>query len=238
LYIYKVIYNKNNRRIDVFVNPDNIQKYRLNEYSEFNKFINFPPQNPFDYSYNNLRSQNSQIYESFYKQLEKLKQQKFERIDINQFNIDKLGIDVFFFSTSNLILSCLKFKDFEKSATYINFYKNVCIPLFKSKNTIFPAIQFLYCPEKFIKLKEKYNITPESLEILLFSYRYCLNLLYKNKKGNTYSFLYNKNNINDINKYYYPGNDIRDISIYNLYSQIKKHSLNNKSNIGCYVCLC
>ena len=238
LYVYKIIYNKNSRRIDVFVNPDNIQKYRLNEYSEFNKFIDFPQQNPFNYAYNNLKSQNSQKYESFYKQLEKLKQKNFENIDINLFNIDKIGIDVFFFSTSNLILSCLKFKDFEKSATYINFYKNVCIPLFKSKNTIFPAIQFLYCPEKFIKLKEKYNITPESLEILLFSYRYCLNLLYKNKKGNTYSFLYNKNNINDINKYYYPGNDIKDIPIYNLYSQIKKHFLNNKSNIGCYVCLC
>ena len=61
----------------------------------------------------------------------------------------------------------------------------------------------------------------------MYYYRYCLNLLYKNKKGNTYSFLYNKNNINDINKYYYPGNDIKDIPIYNLYSQIKKHFLNN-----------
>lgn len=238
LYVYKIIYNKNNRRIDVFVNPDNIQKFRLSEYSEFNKFINFPQQNPFDYTYNNLRSQNSQKYESFYKQLEKLKQKNFENIDINQINIDKIGIDVFFFSTCNLILSCLKFKDFEKSATYMNFYKNVCSPLFKTKNTIFPAIQFLYCPEKFIKLKEKFKITPESLEILLFSYRYCLNLLYNNKKGNIYSFLYNKNNINDINKYYYPGNDIKDIPIYNLYSQIKNHFLNNKSNIGCYVCLC
>ena len=238
LYVYKIIYNKYNRRIDVFVNPDNIQKYKLNEYNEFNKFINFPRQNPFDYTYNNFRNQNSQIYESFYKQLEKLKQQNFETINISQFNIDKLGIDVFFFATCNLILSCLKFKDFEKSATYINFYNKVCFPLFKSKTTIFPAIQFFYCPEKFIKLKEKFNITPESLEILFFSYRYCLNLLDKNKKGNIYSFLYNKNNINDINKYYYPGNDIKDIPIYNLYSQIKKHFLNNKSNIGCYVCLC
>ena len=108
----------------------------------------------------------------------------------------------------------------------MNYYKNG-LPLFKIKNSIFPAIQFLYSPKKFLKLKEKFNITPKSLEILLLSYCYCLNLLYKNKKGNIYSFLYNKNNINDINKYYYPGNDIRDISIYNLYSQIKKHFLNN-----------
>lgn len=80
LYVYKIIYKKNNRRIDVFVNPDNIQKFRLNEYSEFNKFINFPQQDPFYYTYNNLRSQNSQKYESFYKQLEKLKQKNFENI--------------------------------------------------------------------------------------------------------------------------------------------------------------
>lgn len=71
----------------------------------------------------------------------------------------------------------------------MNFYKNVCFPLLKSKNTIFPSIQILYCPEKFIKLKEKFKITPESLEILLLSYRYCLNLLYKNKKGNIKFFI-------------------------------------------------
>ena len=110
--------------------------------------MNFPPQNPFDYSYNNLWSQNSQLYETFYKQLEKLKQKNFENIEINQFNIDKIGIDVFFFSICNLI-SCLKFKNFENSATYMNYYKNG-LPLFKIKNSIFPAIQFLYCPKNLL----------------------------------------------------------------------------------------
>ena len=132
----------------------------------------------------------------------------------------------------------MKYKDFEKNPIYRNFYNRVCIPLFKSKNSFFPAIQFLYCPEKFEKIKNDFHITPEHLEILLFSYRYCLNLLYKNQKGNIFSFLYNKKNIDNINKCYFPGNDINNIHIYELYSKINKHFLENKQNNGCYICLC
>ena len=239
LYIYKIIYNKNNKIIDVFVNPDNIQKYRLSEYDEFNKFINFPQQNPFNYKYKNLINEKKQEYESFYKTLEKLKIENFENINIiDKINIEKLGIDAFYFYTCNLILSCLKYKDFEKSKIYSNFYNNVGVLLFKKKNSFFPAFQFLYCPEKFEKIKKDYQITPENLEILLFSYRYCLNLLWENKKGNVFSFLYNKKNIENINKYYFPGNDISEFHIYEIYSKIIEHFSKLKPNYGCYVCLC
>ena len=40
LYIYKIIYNKNNKQIDVFLNSEIINKYKLNTYEGFNNFIN------------------------------------------------------------------------------------------------------------------------------------------------------------------------------------------------------
>ena len=40
LYIYKIIYNKNNRQINVFLNSEIIHKYKLENYKGFNEFIN------------------------------------------------------------------------------------------------------------------------------------------------------------------------------------------------------
>ena len=39
LYVYKIIYNKNNKQINVFLNSDIKKKYKLNKYNEFNDFI-------------------------------------------------------------------------------------------------------------------------------------------------------------------------------------------------------
>ena len=80
-------------------------------------------------------------------------------------------------------------------------------------------------------------IDSEFLNILLFSYRYCLNELNSNNINSIYSFLYNKKNIQNINQYYYPGNDIKNIPIYELYSKIDNH-FNKKIKYGCFVCLC
>ena len=40
LYIYKIIYNKNNKQINVFLNSEIIKKYKLDSYEGFNEFIN------------------------------------------------------------------------------------------------------------------------------------------------------------------------------------------------------
>ena len=39
LYIYKIIYNENNKQINVFLNGDIKKRYKLNEYNGFNEFI-------------------------------------------------------------------------------------------------------------------------------------------------------------------------------------------------------
>ena len=40
LYIYKIIYNKNNKQINVFLNSEIINKHKLDTYEGFNEFIN------------------------------------------------------------------------------------------------------------------------------------------------------------------------------------------------------
>ena len=248
LYIYKIIYNKNKKNIYIFLNSEFIQKYKLNEYNDFNRFIINQEENPFIYQYINSNNGIKYNYENFYKTSENYKQKNFEDIDIDEFNIEKIGIDIFYFSTSNLILSCLKLETFENSVIYTNFFKNVCKPLFKSHNKIFTAIQLFYNPEKFKKIKKEYLtdsenennsnvIDSEFLNILLFSYRYCLNELNSVKTNSIYNFFYNKKNIYNINKFYYPGNDIRNIPIYEIYFKIKNHFKNNLKR-SCFVCLC
>jgi len=240
LYLFKIIYNQNKKKLDIFLNPDYIQKYKLNKYTYFKDLIIHADENPFIYKYINQTSINSnQNYENYYEILENYKKGKFNDVDSNKINIEDYGLDIFYFSSCNMILSCLKLKNFGNSDFYINFYKNVCIPLFKSNNNIFPAIQIFYDPEKFENIKKNYGISPENIEKLLYSYRYCLNELNSNKNDSVFGFLYNKRNIDKIKDYYFPGNDIKnDIKIYELYSKINEHFKTKKENQGCFVCLC
>ena len=237
LYIFKLIYNLNKKQIEIFTKPDIILKYKLKEFN-FNEFINIPHQNPFKYQYNN--PENIKSYDDLYDLLEENKKENFEKIDKNELNLEKYGIDVFYFVSYNLILSNLKIKDFTKSSLYMNFYNNICSNLFKNHNTFFKAIKLFYCPEIFEKIKKEFFINEENINIILFSYRYCINLLYDYDKNNIFSLFYNKNSFHKIKDFYYPGNDINNIPIYQLYSKIYAHFNVKKfqSNIGCYVCLC
>ncbi len=151
LYIYKIIYYKNKKNIFLFLNSEYILKYKLNEYIDI--FTINQDKIPFINQYINANNEYSSKYNECYKILEKYKNEKFENVIVEDINLEKFGIDIFYYSTSNLILSRLKLKEFDVSPFYINFYKKICLPLFKKHNRIFTAIQFFYNPEKFKKLK-------------------------------------------------------------------------------------
>ena len=239
LYIFKIIYYQNKRKIDVFVKPECNKKYKLDKYEYFKDFIINTKENPFTYKYMIPNEKKGNEYDIFYNLLEKYQTTKFEDINLEDFQIKDLDIDIFYFSSCNMILSCLKYKDFDYSPYYINFYKNICVPLFKINNRIFTAIQFLYNPEKYENNKNEFKINSDNLEILLYSYRYCLNELNSNFSSSIFGFLYNKKNVEKVHNYYFPGNDIRmNIKYYELYSKIKSHFINKKSNETCFACLC
>ena len=137
-----------------------------------------------------------------------------------------------------MILSHLAQKDFIESPIYKNFFENVCTPLFKKKEKIFEAIKILYDPQKYKKLLDKLDLTRDNLKVILHSYRYFINEINTNSQNNIYSVFYSRRTRKyKIDNGFYPGNDIKDIPIYSLYSKIVEH-FQNKPNQGCFICLC
>ena len=233
-FIWKIIYNKNNKNIDIFIDPEFIKKFKFSEYKCFKKVES--TENPFTYNYINQKDKD--IYNEFNKVLEKYKNTKFEKVDLEEFNPNKIDMDLFFFSTSNMILSNLKQKHFTESPIYINFYKNVCTPLFKNKEKLFNAIKILYESKRFEKLRNELGLTPDNLNVILHSYRYFINELNSPSNNSIYNIFYGRYlSIKKINDNYFPGNDIKDIPIYSIYSKIKNH-FKEIPNQGCFVCLC
>ncbi len=233
-YVWKAIYNKNKKNIDIFIDLEYITKYQLKDYNCFkNVEIN---ENPFIYEC--INPQDKEIYVKFNQTLENYKDKNFEDVNLEEFKINKTDIDIFYFSTSIFILSRLKQKQFINGPIYKNFFENVCTPLFKNNDKIFSAIKLLYESKNYSKLQKELDITSNNLNIILHSYRYFINELYSNSQNNVYSVFYGRRlDQTKINNSLYPGNDIKNIPIYSLYSKITEH-FNNIPNQGCFVCLC
>ena len=235
-YVWKIIYNKNRKNISIFIDSNYIKYYNLEKYNCFQKVE--IDENPFTYNF--MKPEGKESCEQFNQFLEKYKEKKFEEVDLEEFKNNKIDIDVFYFSTSISILSRLRQKLFVESPIYKNFFKNVCIPLFKN-NKIFSAIKLLYEPQSYRRIVKDLGITTDNINIILHSYRYFINELYSNSQNNIFSAFYSRHiELKKINNYFYPGNIIRNIPIYSLYSEVNDHFNNFKNNhdIGCFVCLC
>ena len=236
LYIWKTIYNKHKKNIDIFLDPTYITNYKLKEYKSFQNIeIN---ENPFSYDLV-IHPQNKDVFEKFIQTMEKYNENKFEEVNLNEFKINEIGIDIFYFSSTIFILSRLKQKQFiNENLIYKNFFKNVCTPLFKNKEKIFNAIKLLFNPEKYQKLENELNISPDNLNIILHSYRYFINEIYSNSQNNIYSPIYGRHiDIKKLNNNFYPGNDIKNKRIHLIYSKIVNH-FETTPDKGCFVCLC
>ena len=157
----------------------------------------------------------------------------------------KKDFDNFYMAAYKLILSKLKNKDFENDNSYINFYPNVCEPLYKKdndedneNNKLIILMKILFDKDTYSKIKKEYSINLEDIDALLYGYRYCLNEI-KDKEGDyIYSYLYNRSNLSYFDKKFYPGSDNnKDEPYYELYNKIVNH-FKEKPDEGCYVCLC
>ena len=199
-----------------------------------------------DYNNFGFKTLDNDNYERIYKILGNKKNDKYKNKIQKEEIGDNLHIDNFYIAASNLILKRLKSEEFKTSEIYINFYENICKPLYEN-DKYSDLIQFLFNPKVYREIKEKYNINSSNIEAILFGYRYCLNELLSDEidndenndsnKNYIYSSLYDKANISYLSEKYYPGSDTRDEPYYELYSKIKNH-FNEKPNDGCYVCLC
>ena len=240
LYIYKIIYNKNKKQINVFLNDFIITKYKLEKYEGFKDFIKFNNEEIliFDKFDNNN-------YKNILKKLNEYKKDAFKN-EISNEDIDEIeefNFDDFYIASYNLILSKLKEKDFIENDIYINFYNNICEPLYKKKDEdkLLILIQYLFEKDKYLDFKKAYKINSDDIEVFLYGYRYCLNEIseeYDDKKDYIYASLYNNSNLNYLDKNFYPGSDTKEEEpYYDLYNKIENHFKENP-NQGCYVCLC
>ena len=98
-YVWKTIYNKYKKNIDIFIDSTYITNYKLKEYKCFQNIeIN---ENPFSYDY--IHPQDKEIFEKFNETLEKYNDKKFEEVNLEEFKMNKFDIDIFYFSTSIFI---------------------------------------------------------------------------------------------------------------------------------------
>ena len=231
IYIYKILYN--NYKIDFLKEEKNIAKYGISKLNKFNEFIKIKElsNNSYiiDYKVKTLKENDYKYFDEEFKKYEKNKFDKL--IKSKDYDIKKSGIDNFYMSSYNSILVNLLSNNTEINE---NFYRNVCIPLFKEKGNIKNSIELFYNPRKFSEIKKKYNINLTNMKPFLYGYRYCLNeLSAENQKGIYYS-LYDNNKIEYLNKKLYPGNDTK---LNLVYIDIINH-FKNKPEEGCFVCLC
>jgi len=162
LYIYKIIYNQNKKQIKMFLNSNIQAKYKLDEYKGFKDFIKFKNEDPLIYENKMLDNDN---YKDIFKRLDDYQKDgfknKIKKEDISNYGI--FNFDNFYMAAYYLILLKLKQKNFETDNIYINFYNNVCEPLFKrnkgdkrddeededdDSNKLLILIQFLFEKEK------------------------------------------------------------------------------------------
>ena len=240
LYIYKIIYNKYNKQINIFINKEIINKYKLNEYKGFNEFFKAEEIEKLEHFFSD--DNNSDVY----KKLCEFEEKQFEeKITKNDISAKKKDFDKFYMAAYKLILSKLKKKDFENDKSFINFYPNVCKPLYASdndddneSNKLIRLMKFFFDKETYIQFKKEYSINSEDIDALLYGYRYCLNQVKGKDEDYIYSYLYNINNLSYFDQKCYPGDDNNEEEpYYDLYYKIENH-FKVKPDEGCYVCLC
>ena len=232
IYIYKILYN--NYNINVFINENSIEKYKLKEYQDFDKLIKKDELiniYKIDYEVKTLKNDD---YDDLYKKLEKNKIDQFKKkLSKKDFDIEDIGIDNFYAASFNLILSDLKNENYS-SETNRNFYTNICKPLLTKNNELSKATELFYDPRKYEEIKNKYKLNSDNIIPILYGFRYVLNELISDNESSIYHFIYNRSNFDNIKNNFYPGNNTQ----YNRgYSKIMNH-FKSKSNEGCYVCLC
>ena len=232
-------------KINSFFNDTIKTKYKLDKYEGFNDFIK--SKNDEQLIYENKIS-GCDKFKNLYKKLYDCQKNLFKN-EISRKNIseEKFNFDDFYMAAYNLILSKLKGKKFETNEIYINFYNNVCEPLFKKddeeeeSNKLLILIQFLFEKQKYLEIKKTYKINREEIDVLLYGYRYCLNEIseeYNDKEDYIYLSLYDQYKLDYLDKYFYPGSDTKEEEpYYELYNKIENH-FKEKPNQGCYVCLC
>ena len=246
-FVYKVLYNMNQQDINKLFDENLIEKFHLNDYSCFDllkKEKNLPQSFKdillVDAYKNEDKKANKIFIEHKYKDFEtyvnlfnklnnclqnaRAKQNELEEL------INDNTLDIFYSVFSTKISSYLL--NPSENDDKIKILSDIIYNKFKDKEKLFNIFKLFLDKSKYTKS----NINLETVQILQFCLRFCLNADEISEEDNhIYYPLYSDEN--DISSYI-PGNDIKDCKLYNDYSKIKKYLDNNPSYHGIYVCAC
>ena len=234
LYFYKILYN--DYTIDVFIDKKSIDKFGLKGFNDYKNLIKTNDlENIYKINYHIKTLKNG--YQTVNEMIEKYKKEGFKKrvtksSDLNI--IEEYGLDNFYIASYNIILINLQSEISKNNSDIMNnFYNNVCKPIFGNikEKLLSNAIQLFYDINKYKTIKQSYNIDYNKINSLLYGYRFCLNEISSTNKSGIYYPLYINDNINE---YFYPGNNIKKNYVY---SSIMDH-FKYRPNEGCYVCLC
>ena len=169
-------------------------------------------------------------------------------------NINQNGIDSFLCICINKDISNLGYKEIKNKRDFnifYNFVNNIFNGKYKCNDNL-KKLLFLFFDEKKFndkiknKLMENNNINSRLFEMILYSFRFCvqsldaLDIQKKNniKKKLLYASILDINCSDNINKCFIPGNDIQEDMHITTLDFIQAHLNSNPDNIGCYVCSC
>jgi len=216
IYIYKILYN--NYKIDFFLNEENISNYKLEDYKDYNDFINIEDlSNLFKLDYK-IKTIKDGYFSDANTAIEKYKKDDFKKkIKSTDYDLNKYGIDNFYMASFNLILSNSQLK---KKEINQNFFNYICKPLFENNKLLWKAIELFYNPKIFEVISDKYGINANNNISFLFGYRFCLNIIFSENENGLYYSIYESDKINYLKKMFYLGNDTK---VNLVYSQILNH---------------
>ena len=184
------------------------------------------------------------------KNFEISKENKFlkdEKILLN--NINDFGIDPFLCISINKIFSNLGNLDIKQNEELKNFYQ-LAKKLFDNYqcNQNLKDLLLLFFDEKHFnqKIKKSIKINSKTFEIILYSYRFCVQSLeaidiqIKNRtnKKLLYSSLLENKCITNLTSSYFPGSEPKEEMHLTTLDVIEDHLNVNPDTIGCYVCSC
>ena len=224
----------------------------------FHKEFSFDDENSniLNYCFITLDNDNDKNnYMEEFKNFELCKSSKFStNEEILVKNIKDFGIDTFLCISINKIVSNLGHKNIKNKEGNTNFF-NFVQKIFNKKyecNENLVKLLFLFFDENQFnnKIKKELNrngsIDPKLFEILLYSFRFCVQSLdaldiQKRNQNNMkllYASLLDKNCKKNLNECYIPGNEIADDMHITTLEYIEDHLNSSPDNIGCYVCSC
>ena len=249
IYLYKIIYNINDRDYQCMLNENIKNKFKLNLFKGYDEFIK-PTQKPISLEYF-LLPEYEEDWRYYKEELEvynKSQTGDFSSIDIDkikQFSKYKNANDIFYMIGANLVASYIL--DQSSKEKINNFWNNICTKIYKGNElkllgTLFNLDQFnkIKGEEKprFLFWRPSTGIQNKDIEMLLYALRFCFKTFTSTKLNIIYKIILNEK-YEKIKDSYYPGNDISEDNYYYIDSWLSDFfKKNNSYDTGVYICAC